>query len=82
MRAVNDGMATPYCGDGEGEERAGPLGWSSVLAQRAASEGPRWTRAVKDGSATLLRERCKRGRSNWSKWFLAPLSGSAADPLE
>jgi hypothetical protein len=26
---------------------------SSVLAQRAASEGPRWTRAVEDQSASI-----------------------------
>ncbi len=34
-------------------------GWSlrsSVLAQRAASEGPRWTRAVEDQSAPILEE--------------------------
>ena len=34
-------------------------GWSlmiSVLAQRAASEGPRWTRAVEDQSASILEE--------------------------
>ncbi len=28
----------------------------SVLAQRAASEGPRWTRAVEDQSAPIPRE--------------------------
>jgi hypothetical protein len=29
----------------------------SVLAQRAASEGPRWTRAVEDQSAPIPREK-------------------------
>jgi hypothetical protein len=28
----------------------------SVLAQRAASEGPRWTRAVEDQSAPIPRD--------------------------
>ena len=33
---------------------------SFLLAQRAASEGPRWTRVVKDSLATLL----MRGEKN------------------
>jgi hypothetical protein len=32
----------------------------SVLAQRAASEGPRWTRAVEDQSAPIPRERTSK----------------------
>ena len=33
---------------------------SSVLAQRAASEGPRWTRAVEDPSAPILKKRTSK----------------------
>ena len=37
----------------------------SVLAQRAASEGPRWTRAVEDQSAPIPEERTSElGRRN------------------
>ena len=44
MRAVKGPSGgSPKEGEG-GEERGGLL--ASVLAQRAASEGPRWTRAV------------------------------------
>jgi len=40
------------------QNRGGDGGrWSSVLAQRAASKGPRWTRAVEDQSAPIPRER-------------------------
>jgi|CXWL01.1.fsa_nt_gi hypothetical protein len=47
-----------------GRARTGdPLRVVSVLAQRAASEGPRWTRAVDDHSAPIPEEvASKHGR--------------------
>ena len=37
-----------------------------MLAQRAASEGPRWTRAVEDQSAPILEETMSQpGRISW-----------------
>jgi hypothetical protein len=41
----------------KGSERMlGTMGPSSLLAQRAAWEGPRWTRAVEDQSAPIPEE--------------------------
>src|SRR5207244_2317290 len=38
-------------------------------AQRAASEGPRWTRAVEDQSAPIPKERKSMlGRMGWAAW--------------
>ncbi len=42
---------------GDGGDTRGTVGPSSLLAQRAASEGPRWTRAVED-NPTIPREGC------------------------
>jgi hypothetical protein len=46
MRAVKDHLATPSNGRWEESEKQkkGGLAIPDVLAQRAASEGPRWTR--------------------------------------
>ena len=47
---------------------------SSVLAQRAASEGPRWTRAVEAQSAPIPEERVgkiRRMRREWPGALLA-----------
>ena len=47
MRAVKDSLATPLESDVGGDEKSGRVAcWPPLLAQRAASEGPRWTRAV------------------------------------
>ena len=40
----------------------------SVLAQRAASEGPRWTRAVEDQSAPILEEITSELGGSILKW--------------
>jgi len=47
MRAVKDSLATPLESDVGGDEKSGRVAcWPPVLAQRARSEGARWTRAV------------------------------------
>jgi len=56
------------------EEEGEAAGLVSVLAQRAASEGPRWTRAMETRSATSLEmgdtgkitKWRTRGRLGWS----------------
>jgi hypothetical protein len=51
-----------------------------VLAQRAASEGPRWTRAVEDQSAPIPEERVRElgGKRNASDWQSLPNGAAIA----
>ena len=56
MRAVKDGLSAPFEGEvGKNEKDVGGrvACWPPVLAQRARSEGARWTRAVEDQSASI-----------------------------
>ena len=59
-----------------------------MLAQRAASEGPRWTRAVEDQSAPIppLERTSKLGRNfilgDGARSMRAVVKGSLATPLE
>ena len=62
MRAVKGSL------DRSSKERHGKF---EVFTQRAASEGPRWTRAVEDQSASIPRERTsKLGGSITETWLL------------
>ena len=66
MRAVKGNLATPPGRDDRNEailvrrvqlrEESEESQKFPVLAQRAASEGPRWTRAVEDQSAPIPEE--------------------------
>ena len=66
------GVARQYCGV------LGKQDNCHVLAQRAASDGPRWTRAVEDRSASILEKiTSKLGRGIWCLANLVYRGGSA-----
>ena len=58
------------------EGMRGTVGPSSLLAQRAVADDPRWTRAVED-NPTIPREGCANPRVEGREWG----EGTAAVPV-